>query len=73
MQKTIIYPPSLPSKPMKEKLSPAFSDQVKSAPAPLFIRKEPTPPAIPPIPVIVATADLGNISPMVEKRFADQA
>ena len=31
------------------------------------------PPAIPPIPVMVAIADLGNMSPMVEKRLADHA
>ena len=35
--------------------------------------KEPIPPAIPPIPVTVAIAFLGNISPTVEKILADQA
>ena len=34
---------------------------------------EPIPPAIPPIPVMVAMAFFGNISPTVEKIFADQA
>ena len=31
------------------------------------------PPAIEPMPVIVATADFGNISPVVENMFADHA
>ena len=34
---------------------------------------EPTPPAIAPMPVMVAMVLLGNMSPMVEKRFALQA
>ena len=37
------------------------------------MRNEPTPPAIEPIPVMVATADFGNMSPVVEKMLADQA
>ena len=73
MQKTIIYPASFASKPRNEKAAPAFSEYVKSHPAPLLIRNEPIPPAIPPIPVIVAIADFGNMSPTVEKRFADHA
>src|SRR5690606_9997679 len=42
-------------------------------PDPLLIKNAPTPPAIPPIPVTVAIADLGNISPIVEKILALQA
>ena len=35
--------------------------------------KKPRPPAIPPMPVTVAMALLGNMSPMVEKILADHA
>ena len=48
-----------------------FSVKSNSHPEPLLIRNEPTPPAIPTIPVIVAIAFLGNISPIVEKILAD--
>ena len=73
MLNTIIYAAGLPSKPMKWKVLPWQPAHVKKAPAPLLIANEPKPPAIVPIPVIVAIVDLGNISPMVEYRLADQA
>ena len=61
----------MPSKPNSFIL--VLAEKSNSTPEPLLIRNEPTPPAIPPIPVIVATDDLGNISPMVEKILADHA
>ena len=69
MQKTTKYPAGLPSKPMNcIAVSSAYTN---SQPANHCRIIEPTPPAMPPMPVTVAIADLGNMSPMVEKILAD--
>jgi hypothetical protein len=47
--------------------------KIKQGTGAFVMIKAPIPPAITAYPVIVAMADLGNMSPIVEKRLADHA
>ena len=69
-QNTMKYPAGLPSNPRKLNAAPCVSAKVNRFPATFCMIIEPTPPAIAPIPVMVAMVLFGNMSPMVEKRLA---
>ena len=72
-QNMIKYPAGLPLNPKKVNASPAVCAKVNRLPAARCTNIDPIPPAMAPIPVMVATVCLGNMSPMVEKRLADHA
>ena len=72
-QNMIKYPAGLPLNPKKVNASPAVCAKVNRLPAARYTNIDPIPPAMAPIPVMVATVCLGNMSPMVEKRLADHA